>query len=193
MCPHCHFPAALDHPDGDRAGTRAREVPRADGGAALHPSGRRAPASRIPGGKRDPWGSLRIPQTILSLPTAAAPRLPPAPLCHKDVFSITATSVPPVILLPLCPIFPPATLQPEGKPAQGPWHRAWGAGGCLHQIQEHTSKIRQESRTLGRTFFPGTSETWREHNQGNLEPPSPFSPVLAALPGEEAGDGTVTL
>lgn len=88
-------------PGGTQAGAGAR--PRADGGAALHSSGRRAPASRIPGGKRDPSGSLHMPQIILRLPSATAPSPPPAPLCHKGIFSITTTLVPPVIPLPLCP------------------------------------------------------------------------------------------
>lgn len=113
-CPWHSRPPAVPEPGRGR---------RADGGAALHPSGRRAPANRIPGGKRDPPGSLHIPQTILSLPTATAPS-PPQRLSVTKTFLVLQ----PLWCLPLS-CFPsvPVFLQQHCSQRKS-WHKDCGTG-----------------------------------------------------------------
>lgn len=163
-------------PSGDRAGAGWR------GCTALQRPPSSLPRAECLMGKgipRAPSTSLR-PSSLRQLPAL------PSALCLKDDFSITATLVPLVILLPLGPSLPPATALAEVKLAQGLWHRVWGAGSCLQQRQEHTSKMSKQSRTLGSTFF----NTPKRHGaQGRTQPrqPGASQPLLPSACSSSRG------
>lgn len=113
--PDCYCQAALGHLDGFGAGSEpgpSGEQAVRDGGAALHSSGRRAPQAGS-GGERHPSGSLYIPDH--PQPSHCDSSQPsPAPLCHKDDFSIYSH-----FSAPRYPASPPSQSSSSNTAARG--------------------------------------------------------------------------
>jgi len=198
--PLAHPPAA------PRQGPSASPCPRSKCGAAVHSRGHRSPTDRGPGvprtgspkrGRGLPPHPLDHPQSPPRCKSPSAFLQPSRCLRQKNLFSIKATLVPESFSrYPAAPLsLPPSSLPVRLCSRRQGLHkdrgcRVWGTRGCWQRIRAHAREVSKRSRTPGSTVFRSAKQTRGTRvntTEDTWSPPSPFSPLLVALPGEEAG------